>query len=54
VQLVDAINKLGTEAVFFETIQAATLYVKETVIDGDIVVVMGAGPVTEVATLLTN
>ena len=53
-QLVAEINKLGAEAVYFETVPAAALYVRELVGTDDVVLVMGAGPVTEVATELTK
>ena len=53
-QLVAEINKAGTKAIFFETIAAAALFVRETVVGGDMVMTMGAGPVTEVATELTK
>lgn len=53
-QLVAEIIKQGTEAVYFETIAAAALFVQKTVKADDMVVVMGAGPVTEVATELTK
>jgi len=53
-QLVAEINKAGTKALFFETIAMAALYVQETVVGGEMVMIMGAGPVTEVATELTK
>lgn len=50
--LVEAINKAGTEAFYFETFNAAALKVKEiTPMDG-VVLVIGAGDVTAVADLL--
>jgi len=53
-QLVVAIGKKGTEAKFFETPEASAEFIKESVGLDEVVVVMGAGPVTEVAKLLTN
>ncbi len=53
-QLVEAINKSGTEAFYFETNSAAALSVKDTTPKDGVVLVMGAGDVTEVATLLTS
>jgi len=53
-QLVAAIEKKGIETKFFETPEASAEFIKETVGQNEVVVVMGAGPVTEVAKLLTN
>ena len=51
-QLVDAINATGTPAEFFHTAAAAALEIKESVGPDDVVVVMGAGDVTQVADAL--
>ncbi|HMO78450.1 MAG TPA: Mur ligase domain-containing protein [Candidatus Paceibacterota bacterium] len=52
--LVEAINRAGTEALYFETHSAAALKVKEITPKDGVVLVMGAGDVTEVATLLVS
>jgi len=51
-ELVEAINKAGTEAIYFETNNAAALKVKEITPENGVVLVMGAGDVTAVASLL--
>ncbi|PIR95453.1 UDP-N-acetylmuramate--L-alanine ligase, partial [Candidatus Falkowbacteria bacterium CG10_big_fil_rev_8_21_14_0_10_37_18] len=53
-QLVEAIEKKGIETKFFETPEASAKFIKESVGPDEVVVVMGAGPVTEVAKLLTE
>ena len=52
-QLAEALNEQSTPTTVIATMAAAALHIKETVRDGEVVVVMGAGPVTEVATQLT-
>jgi UDP-N-acetylmuramate--alanine ligase len=53
-QLVEALTQKGTEAHFFHTHKAAGQFVKDSVGKDDVVVVMGAGDVTEVADFLTK
>jgi len=53
-KLLEEIGKEGTETAFFQTMEAAALAVKESVGPDDVVVVMGAGEVTKVASLLTE
>jgi UDP-N-acetylmuramate--alanine ligase len=53
-QLVEAINKAGTEALYFETFSAAALKVKEITPKDGVVLVIGAGEVTAVASLLVS
>ncbi|MEX0917656.1 MAG: Mur ligase domain-containing protein [Candidatus Paceibacterota bacterium] len=48
-QVIEAVAKKGTEAQFFYTLDAAALAVEESVSSEDVVVVMGAGDVTQVA-----
>ncbi|MBY0309611.1 UDP-N-acetylmuramate--L-alanine ligase [Patescibacteria group bacterium] len=51
--LVDAINAIGTPAKFVPTSEAAVALVQQTATPDSIVLVMGAGDVTKVASLLT-
>jgi len=53
-ELVVAINKAGTEALYFETHNAAALKVTESTPKNGVVLVMGAGDVTAVAGLLVS
>lgn len=53
-ELVEAIKQKGTEAIYFETHEAAALKVKEITQKDGVVLVMGAGDVTEVSTLLVS
>lgn len=53
-QLVEALTEKGTDAVFYHTLEATALAVKESVGPEDVVLVMGAGTITQVATLLTH
>ncbi len=53
-QLVEAINKVGTESLYFETFKAAALNVKQNTPQGGVVLVIGAGDVTAVAGLLVS
>jgi len=53
-QLAEAVQAQGTPAQVIQTMDAATLHIKEKVVSGDVVVVMGAGEVTEVANKLTK
>jgi UDP-N-acetylmuramate--alanine ligase len=53
-QLVEKINEHNTEAIFFFTHEAAAQEVKDSVGQNDVVVVMGAGDVTKVATMLVT
>jgi UDP-N-acetylmuramate--alanine ligase len=52
-KLSESISEKGTHSEFFHTFEGATITVKESVGPDDIVVVMGAGDVTKVATMLT-
>lgn len=52
--LSEAIMEKGTDSTFFYTLDAAALEVKETVSSDDVVLVMGAGDITKVATLLVS
>jgi UDP-N-acetylmuramate--alanine ligase len=52
--LVADLTKVGTEAQLFHTHAAAALEIKETVGNGDVVLIMGAGDVTQVAGELTK
>jgi len=51
-KLAEKIEEQGTKATGFITNGAATLEIKKTAVAGEVVLVMGAGNVTEVATLL--
>ena len=51
-QLAEALTSAGTPTQVIQTPAAAALHLKETVQDGDMIIVMGAGPVTEVASQL--
>ncbi len=53
-QLVEKIKEHNIEAEYFHTLEAAALSVKEIVGKDDVVLVMGAGDVTKVSTLLTK
>lgn len=53
-QLAEALNKRGVKAEVFETHGGIVERVKETVPQGGVVLVMGAGDVTKVAELLTK
>ncbi len=55
-QLAEAINKQGTKAVVYETAPACALAIKESLSyeESAVVLVIGAGAVTEVAILLTS
>lgn len=52
-QLAEAIITQGTEALFFHTHDAASLAIKESVSATDVVLVLGAGDVTEISENLT-
>ena len=52
-ELVDALEETGTEAKLFHTHAAAALEIKETVTSDDVVLVMGAGNVTDITKELT-
>ena len=53
-QLLEEVSKTGVETNFFQTLEAAALAVRESVGSEDVVVIMGAGEVTKVASLLTE
>jgi UDP-N-acetylmuramate--alanine ligase len=53
-QLVSAVGEKGTPTHFFNTLEAAALAAKEQASADNVIVVMGAGDVTQVATLLTT
>lgn len=53
-KIADDLKRQGTSAELFQTPQAIATHLKETVHDGDVIVVIGAGAVTEVANLLTK
>ncbi|MEZ4200610.1 MAG: Mur ligase domain-containing protein [Candidatus Paceibacterota bacterium] len=53
-QLVDALTARQVMSSLFETLDAAVLNVQETVTQDDVVIVMGAGDVTKVATKLVT
>lgn len=53
-KIVDVLVKQGVHAEYFHTLEASALAVKESVSLEDIVVVMGAGSITKVASLLTE
>ena len=53
-QLAEALVDQGISARVIQTSAATALHLRETVVAGDVVVVMGAGPVTEVANILTK
>jgi UDP-N-acetylmuramate--alanine ligase len=53
-QIVDALVEQGTTAELYQTPEAIALTLRQTVTDGDVVVVIGAGAVTEVAKHLTE
>lgn len=53
-KLADAVRKKGKDAIALETFEEAVSLVKESVGKDDLVLVMGAGDVTRVATLLTE
>lgn len=53
-QLVEKIKDNNTEAEYFYTLEAAAQAIKDTVSKDDVVIVVGAGDVTKVATILTN
>jgi UDP-N-acetylmuramate--alanine ligase len=53
-QLCQSLEEKGVKAQLFQTHGAAALYIKENKVAGEVVVVMGAGDVARVATLLTN
>lgn len=51
-QIVTELQKLDKEAIHFETPEAAALEIKETVSSDDVVIVMGAGNVTQISNQL--
>ena len=53
-QIIEKITESGTSAEHFHTLEAATLNIRESVSNDDVVVVMGAGDVTKIASNLTN
>lgn len=53
-KLSEAISEKGTESRFFHTLEAAALEIKELVSPDEVVLVMGAGDITKVATILTE
>lgn len=53
-KILEELNKKGTLTELFQTPTALAEHLKATVKDGDIIVVIGAGAVTEVAKELTN
>ncbi len=53
-QIVEALTKKGTRAELFQTAPALANHLKATIKDGDMIVVIGAGAVTEVAKELIN
>lgn len=53
-QLAQAVTTAGGKAQFFHTLPAAAQHVKESVDSHNVVIVMGAGDVTMVATVLTE
>jgi UDP-N-acetylmuramate--alanine ligase len=52
--IVKALQKRGVASEHFMTLEAAALAIKESVGNGDVVLVMGAGDVAQVARSLTN
>jgi UDP-N-acetylmuramate--alanine ligase len=53
-QMVESLHERGVAATLLETSSAVAVHVKEIVRDNDVVLVIGAGAVTEVAELLTK
>lgn len=53
-QLAQRIAQEGTNAQYFHTLEAAAQQIKETMHKGDVVIVMGAGDITDAATQLVS
>jgi UDP-N-acetylmuramate--alanine ligase len=53
-KLADAVNARGGKALALDSFQDAVSHIKPIATDADVVIVMGAGDITQVATLLTT
>ena len=53
-KLVEKINEFGTSAEYYETLEEAATAVKESVGEDDVVLIVGAGNVTDISKILLN